>query len=121
MYTRREFGAMTLASLALPRALRAAAARVDSTVAGVRFGVQTYSFRDLPRAEGTDMVDPIIKAMTACGLAECELWSPEIEPRPAARPAGAPRPGPDSAEALKARAELRDWRLKTPLDHFRGI
>lgn len=117
MYTRREFGAMSLAALALPRMLRAATA-VDSKVDGIRFGVQTYSFRELPRPEGGDLVDAIIQAMTACGLGECELWSPEIEPRPVFT---GPRPAPDSPEAQKARAALREWRLNTPLDHFHGI
>ena len=41
--TRREFGAMSLGSLTLPRLLSA------QTIAGVRLGVQTYSFRELPR------------------------------------------------------------------------
>ncbi|PYQ46194.1 MAG: sugar phosphate isomerase/epimerase [Acidobacteria bacterium] len=100
MYSRREFGKLTLAALALPRTLTAA---VDSKVKGVRFGVQTYSFRDLPRPEGGDAVDVIIQAMTACGLGECELWSPQLEP------------------AKKTREELRAWRLTTPLDHFAGI
>ncbi len=100
MYTRREFGQLTLAALALPRALMAA---VDSKVKGVRFGVQTYSFRDLPRPDGGDAVDVIIKAMTECGLGECELWSPMLEP------------------AKKTREDLRAWRLTTPLDHFAGI
>ena len=100
MYSRREFGKLTLAALALPRTLTAA---VDSKVKGVRFGVQTYSFRDLPRPEGGDAVDVIIQAMTACGLGECELWSPQLEP------------------AKKTREELRAWRLTTPLDHFAAI
>jgi sugar phosphate isomerase/epimerase len=100
MYSRREFGKLTLAALALPRTLMAA---VDSKVKGVRFGVQTYSFRDLPRPEGGDAVDVIIQAMTACGLGECELWSPQIEP------------------AKKTREDLRAWRLTTPIDHFAGI
>jgi sugar phosphate isomerase/epimerase len=100
MYSRREFGKLTLAALALPRTLMAA---VDSKVKGVRFGVQTYSFRDLPRPEGGDAVDVIIQSMTACGLGECELWSPQIEP------------------AKKTREDLRAWRLTTPLDHFAGI
>ncbi len=100
MYSRREFGRLTLAALALPRTLMAA---VDSKVKGVRFGVQTYSFRDLPRPEGGDAVDVIIQAMTACGLGECELWSPQLEP------------------AKKTREDLRAWRLTTPLDHFAGI
>jgi sugar phosphate isomerase/epimerase len=100
MYSRREFGKLTLAALALPRTLMAA---VDSKVKGVRFGVQTYSFRDLPRPEGGDAVDVIIQAMTACGLGECELWSPQLEP------------------VKKTREDLRAWRLTTPLDHFAGI
>jgi sugar phosphate isomerase/epimerase len=114
MYTRREFGLMTITALAVPRSLMAA---IDSKVGGVRVGVQTYSFRDLPRPDA-DAVDVIIKAMTACGLGECELWSPQIEPR------FPPGPGPvasGSPEAQKARADLRAWRLTTPIDHFRAI
>jgi len=100
MYTRREFGLLTLGALALPRAL---AASVDSTVHGVRLGVQTYSFRDLPRPEGGDMVDVIVQAMTASGLGECELWAPQVEPAPLSR------------------ADLRAWRLQTPLGRFRDV
>jgi sugar phosphate isomerase/epimerase len=119
MYTRRQFGQMSLAALALPRALSATAA--DAKKTGVRLGVQTYSFREIPRPEGSaDSVDVIVKAMTECGLTECELWSPQIEPWPARKP-GAPRPAPDSPEAKKFRDDLRDFRVKTPLDHFRGI
>ena len=51
MHTRREFAKLALAGLTFPRI---AAAAVDSTIRGVRLGVQTYSFRDLPRAEGAD-------------------------------------------------------------------
>ena len=117
MYTRRQFGQLTLGALALPRALLAA---TGSKVGGVRLGVQTYSFRDLPRPGGGDAVDVVIKAMTACGLGECELWSPQVEPRIGFAPGGARLPA-DSPEGIKARAELRAWRLKTPLDHFRAI
>jgi sugar phosphate isomerase/epimerase len=114
MYSRREFGKLTLAALALPRTLMAA---VDSKVKGVRFGVQTYSFRDLPRPDGGDAVDVIIQAMTASGLGECELWSPMLEPRFG----GSGRLASGSPEAVKARDEQRAWRLETPLDHFAGI
>jgi sugar phosphate isomerase/epimerase len=38
--------------------------------------------------------------MTECGLGDCELWSPHVEPRGLSR------------EALRA------WRLETPLEHF---
>jgi sugar phosphate isomerase/epimerase len=95
MLTRREFGALALSTVALPSVLRA------QTVSGVRLGVQTYSFRGLMRPAGSDMVDPIIAAMKECGLTECELWAPQIEPA--------------SRDAVQA------WRLETPIDHFRSI
>src|SRR5207237_8495000 len=60
MYTRREFGTMALAGLSVPRFLDAA---TSALVNGVRLGVQTYSFRDMPRTPGSDMVDPRIKEM----------------------------------------------------------
>lgn len=109
MFSRREFGWLALSSLALPALAR------GQTVAGVRLGVQTYSFRELPRPAGSDAVDAIIAAMKACELTECELWAPQIEPAAAAGRGRSPE------QAQKAREELRTWRLKTPLDHFRAI
>jgi sugar phosphate isomerase/epimerase len=109
--TRREFGNLAVAGLALPRLADAA---IDSTVAGVRLGAQTYSFRDLPRGNA-DAVEGVIRAMTECGLGDCELWSPQIEPVPTAG-RGAP-----AAEQQRSREALRQWRLETPLDHFRRI
>src|SRR4051812_36563862 len=115
MITRREFGKLTLAGLAVPRYLSAA----DPTVNGVHIGTQTYSFRDMPRAPGTDHVDVIIKAMTECGLSECELFAPQIEPRSTA--GRGQRGATPSPEAVKEREALRQWRLETPLDHFREV
>ena len=110
IYTRREFGLMTLSSLASPLLARA------QTVAGVRLGVQTYSFRELPRTPGGNAVDSLITAMHDCGFTECELFAPQIEP------ASTPGRGrPSAEEAQKARDDLRMWRLKTPLDHFQAI
>jgi sugar phosphate isomerase/epimerase len=116
MYTRREFGTLALAGLALPRL---AEAQRDSTFAGVRLGVQTYSFRDLPREPDGNFVGVLIKAMTAAGFRECELFAPHIEP--STQPAGAARPASDSPEGQKARADVRKFRLETPIDHFRAI
>ena len=79
MHSRREFGKLALA--ALPAS--AFAARIDSTVAGVRLGTITYSFRDLPRTPGKDNIDDLIRALTACGIGEIELYSPNLEPAPA--------------------------------------
>jgi sugar phosphate isomerase/epimerase len=113
MYTRREFGRLALGGVALPLIGRLA----DSKVGGVRLGVQTYSFRDLPRAEGSDHVDVIISAMKECGLSECELFAPQVEPR-----FGQPGPGRGTPESRrKNREDLRVWRLETPIDHLRGV
>src|SRR5262245_28501594 len=115
MISRREFGKLALAGLALPRF-----AAADSRVGGVPIGAQTYSFRDLPRAPGADAVDAVIKAMTDCGLTECELFAPQVEPQFNAGARGR-RGDPPPPEAIKARDDLRAWRLKTPLDHFGAV
>jgi sugar phosphate isomerase/epimerase len=108
--TRREFGTLTLGALAIPAFASAQA------VGGVRIGVQTYSFRELPRTPGSDATAAIIDAMKTCGLTECELWSPQIEP---AGPAGRGRPSPE--EARQTREALRTWRISTPIEHFADI
>jgi len=107
--TRREFGTMTLGALALPALARA------QTVGGVRLGVQTYSFRELPRTPGGDASAAIIGAMQSLGLTDCELWSPQIEP------AAAGGRGRTPEQIRESREALRTWRVSTPLDHFRGI
>jgi sugar phosphate isomerase/epimerase len=122
VYTRREFGKMTLAGLPLSLAI----APIDPRVEGVRIGVQSYSFRTLP-------LDAAIKAMSEIGIGECELYSGHVEPRPSFGPGG-PRPKTarttvekdESAKAdgrpvRKGQEELRNWRLTVPMDHFKAI
>ena len=116
MLTRREFGKLALATVAVPRVLDAAATAV---VNGVRLGVQTYSFRDMPRG-ASDAVDTVIKAMLECELVECELYAAQVEPQFNSGTRGR-RGAPPSPEEVKAREDLRRWRLETPLDHFREI
>ncbi len=141
MRTRRDFGKLLLAGM--PVAI-ATAARINSTVKGVRLGVCTYSFRDLPRTPGQDNVDAIIQALQETGAGETELFAPNVEPASAMsamRPGGPGGPGaspkaagPPSAEAKaamrarmngpeakKAREDLRQWRLSTPASHFEAI
>src|SRR4051812_27067084 len=116
MLTRRQFGTMAIAGLAFPRV----ASGFDSTVNGVHIGAQTYSFRDLPRPAGAaDSVDVVIKALTEAGLTECELFAPQLEPQFGSGARGA-RGAASSPEAVKAREDLRKWRLETSLDHFRN-
>lgn len=112
MYTRREFGTMTLGTLALPGAL---AGLIDSTIAGVRIGVQSYSFRGLPRPADRDPGDVLIDAIVECGLGDCELFAPQVEP------AMAVGFGRGSPEAQKGREDLRRWRVTTSMDFFRAV
>jgi sugar phosphate isomerase/epimerase len=98
MLTRREFTTLAFSSLAWPELL----AQTPDT-AGVRLGAQTYSFRQMERPQGSDMSDVLVQALSACGLRECELWSPQLEPVKAPRDV------------------LRAWRIETPLDHFRAV
>ncbi len=109
MLTRREFAALTLSAVALPGLARA------QTISGVRLGIQTFSFRELMRPPGGDLVEPVIGAMKACGLTECELWAPQIEPAFSSGRGAAPE------QVQRDRESLRKWRLETPLDHFRAI
>lgn len=127
MFSRREFGKIALAGLPLSIAL----ADINPKVSGVRIGVQSYSFR-------TMSLDDAIKAMSAIGIGECELFSGHVEPRPqmpSGRPpgAGGPPPGggrgqmtPEQQAAMreamqKAAEETRKWRLSVSMDHFKDI
>jgi sugar phosphate isomerase/epimerase len=103
MLSRREFTTLALSTLSLPKLLAQ-----SNAVSGVTIGAQTYSFRQLDRPAGADMTDVLVRAYTACGLRDCELWSPMLEPA-AVAPAKVPR------------EELRKWRLETPLEHFTAI
>ena len=90
MITRRQFSQAALTGLVAPAlSLRWAGA---APVAGVRLGVQTYSFRELTRQGTAEALDVVLASMKTCGVDECELWSPQIELAP---PAG--RDAPASA------------------------
>jgi sugar phosphate isomerase/epimerase len=118
MLTRREFGALTIGGVLV--GLKADTTVEAAAVNGVHLGVQTYSFRDLPRPAGAaDSVDVVIKAMREAGINECELFSPQLEPQFSQGARGA-RGAPPAPEAIKAREDLRKWRLETSLDHFRN-
>lgn len=118
-----------------------AAAKGAEATQGVRLGVCTYSFRDLPR-QGGDALAPTLRALKQCQANVCELFSPQLEPEntlltEAIRQATAP--GPDGKppemseagakvraamsgpEAAKYRDDLRRWRLSTPLSHFQKV
>src|SRR5262249_4279472 len=134
MITRRQFQKMALSAVPLAAAK---GAKLNSTVDGVHLGVQTYSYRELPMDGG--IIDALIKAMTRKGLAECELFAQQAElpnlatnfwsDMDAKMRANVPletiqKEYHDRAsrpDVIKAREELRKWRLQTPLSHFTNI
>ena len=102
--TRREWGALVAAGLAAAPLRHLAAQTAGSTVAGVRIGTQSYSFRSQP-------LDQAIESMRSVGLGFCELWQGHIETRDRINaPADADR-----------REALRQWRLGVPLETFAAI
>jgi sugar phosphate isomerase/epimerase len=120
MHSRREFGKRAVFGLslsALPLAsLRAA--KLDSTVKGVKLGVITGSLNPLP--EGKDPIDAIIEECVQIGAANVELVN-LLEPRLVGAVGFGHPPSPMTPEYEKSRAAVREWRLKTPLQTFRDI
>jgi len=90
--TRRHFGRIALAAAPATRAL---AARIDSRIAGVQIGAQSYSFRDRP-------LDEAIEGMVDCDIGECELYQGHVEPK-------------------GSREVLREWRQSAPLTVFEAV
>lgn len=134
--TRRDLA--KLAAGALPGI---ASAQSSAKQGRVQLGVCTYSFRELPRANG-DAVPPVIEALKACNVHICELFSPQVEPENVALGKvlhELTTPGPDgkvpsmeegrakyeaamnSPEAKEYRENLRQWRLNTPMSHFESL
>jgi sugar phosphate isomerase/epimerase len=147
-FSRREFGQLALASLPFAFVL---SRRIDPVFDGVRLGAITFSFSDMPNVVGQDHVDAIIADCRTSGVGLIELMSNHAEPvteyqaqiaaaraarlaaAAAAAASGTPPParGPaasgaargrgPSPEAQKARDDLRQWRLATPMSHFADI
>jgi sugar phosphate isomerase/epimerase len=118
-YTRREFGkVLAAAPLALARVPQQAPRATGA--AGVIFGLETFSFHDLPPSGDPKLIPTIISNMRALGIAECEIMSGHIEPYPSVMTGWwvQSRRAPDFA---KQREEARRWRLSVPMDYYRAI
>lgn len=132
MFTRREFGKLTMAGLPL-MSLPLTVGFAQGKVGGVRIGIQSYSFRTME-------LDAAIAAMKDIGIGECELFSGHVEPRMApppgmgggqrppqgAAPGQGQAPTPEQREAMREAArkraeEVRKWRLSVSMDHFKDV
>ena len=72
-------------------------------------GAQSYSFRDMS-------LDDMLRAMPEIGIGSCELWAGHLEPKEVIYKSWGAK---SEQERADARAELRRWRLNTPLSLFR--
>jgi sugar phosphate isomerase/epimerase len=130
LFSRREFGKLTLAGLPLSLAGRGLLADIDSKIKNVQIGAISYSFRTMP--------DPndIIKAFVTIGLGEIELMSNHAEalagapPAPAGRGGGAGRGRGEMTDEQRAAAqaaqqaraeEMRKWRLSTSPETYKAV
>src|SRR5262245_59463905 len=123
MYSRREFGKVTLSGLALslmPVAVRPAGAL---GVRGVTIGLITGSLNPLPENTGRDPIDVIIEQCKALGLADVELVSVFLQGQPQVLNGGrfGQAPAERTADYLRTRQQLREWRIAQPLDRFREV
>jgi sugar phosphate isomerase/epimerase len=113
--TRREWQRLVVGGLVVGPLAGAAPAQVSkSVVAGVRIGVQSYSFRDRP-------IDAAIAAMAEIGLRSCELWQGHVETREAIAAGVRAHVPPGGPEQAARREALRQWRLRVPLSAFTQI
>jgi sugar phosphate isomerase/epimerase len=128
-FSRREFGRMVALGgplVSLAGSMKAAA------LSPVALGVSTFSFRDLPRVQGTDNVDDVIRALKAVRATGVELALSNVEPAPPSTASflggtpAYPRRVVFSPEEIAridafARRELRQWRAQTEPRYFQDV
>jgi sugar phosphate isomerase/epimerase len=121
MYSRRHIGQMALGGIALAALPWLRAAQIDSTIRGVKMGLITGSLNPLPDTPaGKGVIDTVIEGCLAVGAANIELVN-LLEPRLVGAVSFGHPPNPMTPEYEKSRAEVREWRLKTPLSRFHEI
>jgi sugar phosphate isomerase/epimerase len=117
--SRRDLGKL-VASVPLSLAMARQTRTPPTTINGVVFGVETFSFHDLPRSGDPALIPTIIRNMQALGIAECEIMSGHIEPYASALTGWwvQSRRAPDFS---RLRDEARQWRLTVSMDYYREI
>ena len=124
MYTRRKFGKLVVASsLTLPAFRQNALGQgptPETVISGVRFGVETFSFHDLPPAGDAKLIPTLIDDMRFVGVRECEIMSGHVEPM------GSYATGwwvatRRAAGYNEMREKARQWRMTVSMDYYAKI
>ncbi len=115
MISRRHLGKLAVGSLAMSAS---PAVKIDSNIAGIQFGLQTYVFTTagLPQ---DGLLDLAVKSMVDASLGECDLYAALVEPADfwdKIRDSAA-----DAGVRATARQELDRWRASVSLDFYRAI
>ncbi|MGC4028605.1 MAG: TIM barrel protein [Steroidobacteraceae bacterium] len=125
MLSRRQFTSLACSSAALSflPAASVFAARMNSTVRGVKLGLITGSLNPLPELPGRDPIDVIIDECRQVGAANIELVSVFGATPPEVVNGGRFGQVPDTItpEYTASREVLRQWRIAQPLDRFREV
>jgi len=107
-------------ALPMATAIRQAKPYAPTLIQGIPFGVETFSFHDLPPAGDAKLIPTIIRNMQSLGINEVEIMSGHIEPWASVATGWwvQSRRAPGFAQM---REDARRWRLSVPMDYYRGI
>jgi sugar phosphate isomerase/epimerase len=119
-FKRRDFGKLLLAGLPAAALTLRGQPRSASMIGGIPFGVETFSFHDLPPAGDPRLLPTLIEDMRELGLTECEIMSGHVEPMGSYATGWwvATRRAPGYS---KMREDARHWRLTVPMDYYRQV
>ena len=117
--SRREFN-RCLSGIPLVMLAGQQARAQETNINGVIFGIETFSFHDLPPSGDPELIPTIISNMQTLGIAECEIMSGHIEPFPSAM-TGWWVQSRRAPEFARLREEARQWRLSIPMSYYREI
>ena len=107
VYSRREFGAVALSTLALPFVAVRALGAIELTVRGVKLGITTASLNPLPQVPGKDPLDVLIEQLVQLGVGNIELSGGFFGPPVRGAAVGGQVPKQMNPEYQKSRDELR--------------
>lgn len=112
-FSRREIHKLIMGGVCFPAV--AQTKPKYSIISGIQFGVQSFSFHDLPHGEPQIAVPKLVQYMKAVGASEIQPLALQIEPLAMTGYYY------DQAAAVPHRSALRQWRLTVPMSYYANI